>query len=192
MSAKIDPNDALVLFIDLQEGIADKASTSSYGDLRKGVTALAKIAKLFDLPVVVSALHPSPGSEAKIMPEIRQVLGEYSIHYRTAADCFENPSLKAAIEATGRKTLLISGAITEIAVQMPALSGVALGYRVFVMAEAVRGFSERTEEAAFHRILQAGGTTTSVTALSLEIAGDFGQPKGEQAMAILSDLTGGL
>ena len=192
MSAKIDPNDALVLLIDLEAGIADKASTSSYKDLQKGVTALCKLAKLFDLPVVVAAIHGPNNSPAKIMPEIEKALGDYPLHYRTAADSFENEAIKAAIEATGRKTILISGAITEIAVQMPALSGAALGYRVFVMVEGVRGFSPRTEEAAFHRIMQAGASVSSVIALSLEIAGDFREPKGQQAMEILSELTGGL
>ena len=192
MPAKIDPNDALVLLIDLESGIADKASTSSYKDLQKGVTALCKLAKLFELPVVVSALQGPGGSDAKIMPEIGAVLGDYPVHYRTAADVFENAAIKEAIEATGRKTVLVSGAITEIAVQLPALSGAALGYRVFVMVEGVRGFSPRTEEAAFHRIMQAGASVSSVTALCLEIAGDFREPKGEQAMKVLSELTGGL
>lgn len=191
MPTKIDPSDTLVLFVDLQAGIADKPLTNPYGDLQKGVMALSKLAKLFELPVIVSALRGQDGSDAQIMPEIGQALGSYLVHYRTTADSFENEAIKAAIEATGRKTILISGAITEIAVQMPALSGTALGYRVFVVVEAVGGFSPRTEEAAFHRILQAGATTTSVTALSLEIAGDFRQPKGRQAMAILSEIMGG-
>ena len=185
MSAKIDPNDAMVLLIDLQAGIADSPLTVPYKKLRTGVGALCQIATLFELPVIVSALHLSPGSDAKIMPEIGQALGDFTVHYRTSADSLENPDIKAEVESTGRKTLLIGGTVTEIAVQMATLSGLALGYRVFVVVEAVAGASERTEQAAFHRLLPAGATTTSATALCLEIAGDFRQPKGEQAMTIL-------
>ena len=165
MSAKIDPNDAVVLLIDLQAGIADKPLTQPYKKLQKGVGGLCQIAKLFELPVVVSALHLSPGSDAKLMPEIEDALGSLPVHYRTSADSLENADIKAAVESTGRKTLLIGGTVTEIAVQMAALSGLALGYRVFVVVEAVAGAGERTEEAAFHRLLQAGATTTSATAL---------------------------
>ncbi len=103
MSAKIDPNDALVLLIDLQAGIADKPLTVRYKGLQKGVGGLSKIAKLFELPVVISALHLSAGSDAKMMPEIGQELGEYTVHYRTSADSLENEEIKVAIEATGRK-----------------------------------------------------------------------------------------
>ncbi len=191
MSAKIDPNDAVMLLIDLQAGIADNPLTVRYKDLQKGVGGLCQIAKLFELPVVISALQMPPNGDAKIMPEIGKALGDYAIHYRTSADSLENAEIKAAIESTGRKTLLIGGTVTEIAVQMAALSGLALGYRVFVVVEAVGGASQRTEEAAFHRLLQAGATTTSATALCLEIAGDFRQPKGEQAMKILGALMSG-
>ena len=186
MSAKIDPNDAVLLLMDLQAGIADKPLTVRYKDLQ-----LCQIAKLFEMPVVISALQMPPSSDAKIMPEIGKALGDYAIHYRTSADSLENAEIKAAVESTGRKTLLIGGTVTEIAVQMAALSGLALGYRVFVIVEAIGGASQRTEEAAFHRLLQAGATTTSATALCLEIAGDFRQPKGEQAMKILGELMGG-
>ena len=189
MTLKIDGSDAVVLLIDLQAGIADKPLTVPTKELKKGVGGLCKIAALFELPVVVSGLH-SQGGDAKFLPEVKEALGDYVIHYRTSADSLENAAIKAAIEATGRKTLLIGGTVTEIAVQMAALSAIELGYRVFVVVEAVAGASPRTEDAAFHRLLQAGATTTSATALCLEIAGDFRQPKGEQAMKILGDLMG--
>ncbi len=190
MPLKIDPSDAVVLLIDLQAGIADKPLTVPTKELRKGVGALCKIAHLFALPVVVSGLHNPDGSDAKFLPEVKEALGSYLIHYRTSADSLGNAAIKAAIEATGRKTLLIGGTVTEIAVQMAALSALDLGYRVFTVAEAVAGASPRTEEAAFHRLVQAGATTTSAVALCLEIAGDFRQPQGEQAMKILGELMG--
>lgn len=190
MSLKIDGSDAVVLLIDLQAGIADKPLTVPTKELRKGVGGLCKIAALFALPVVVSGLHNPDGSDAKFLPEVKEALGEYAIHYRTSADSLENEAIKAALEATGRKTLLIGGTITEIAVQMAALSALDQGYRVFVVVEAVAGASPRTEDAAFHRLRQAGATTTSATALCLEIAGDFRQPPGEQAMKLLGELIG--
>ncbi len=189
--SKIDPNDTLVLFADLQAGIADLPLTIPYESLQKGVLALSRLAKLFDMPVIVSAVLDQQGKPAKIMPEIEQALGEVSIHYRTTADSFDNEAIKTAIEAAGRKTVLISGVATEIAVQLPALSGADLGYRVFVVVDAIGGLSQRTEEAAFRRITQAGASTVSVATLAGEIAGDFQQPIAQQAIAILFEMAGG-
>ena len=190
MSLKIDPSDAVVLLIDLEAGIADKPLTVPTKELRKGVGALCKLAALFAIPVVVSGLKNPNGSDAKFLPEVGEALGNFAIHYRTSADSLENPAIKAAVEATGRKTLLIGGTVTEIAVQMAALSAIEQGYRVYIVVDAAAGVSPRTEQAAFHRLLQAGATTTSAVALSLEIAGDFEQPKGEQAYKILGALMG--
>lgn len=188
---KIDVNDTLVLFADLQAGIADLPLTVPNDRLQKGVLALARLAKIFGLPALVTAVAGMDGSPARLMPEIAQGLGELPIHYRTTADSFENPAIKEAIEKTGRKTILISGVATELAVQLPALSGMSLGYRMFVVVDASGGISERTEAAALSRILQAGASTVSVATLAGELAGDFSQPTAQQAIQILFQMAGG-
>jgi isochorismatase family protein len=129
----------VVLFIDLQAGIADLPLTVPYARLRKGVFALSRLAHLLGMPAIVSAVMGQDGSPARIMPEIAQGLGELPVYYRTTADSFENQTIKQAIEATGRKTILIAGTATEVAVQLPALSGSDMGYRVFIVIDAVAG-----------------------------------------------------
>ena len=189
--SKIDVSDTLVLFADLQAGIADLPLTVPYTRLQKGVLALSRLAHLLGMPAIVSAVMGQDGSPAKIMPEISQGLGELPIYYRTTADSFENQAIKEAIEATGRKTILIAGAATEVAVQLPALSGSDLGYRMFLVIDAVAGISGRTEDAALRRIAQAGASTVSVATLSGELAGDFSQPIAQQAVGILFEMVGG-
>lgn len=189
--SKIEAKDTLVLFADLQAGIADLPLTVPYARLQKGVLALARLAQLLEMPAFVAAVMGQDGSPAKIMPEIAQGLGEVPTHYRTTANSFENEAIRQAIQATGRKTILISGVATELAVQLPALSGSDLGYRVFVVVDASAGISERTEEAAYRRMAQAGASTVSIATLAGELAGDFSQPKAQQAIGILFEMVGG-
>lgn len=189
--SKIDVNDTLVLFADLQAGIADLPLTVPYKRLQKGVLALSRLAHVLEMPAIISAVMGQDGSPAHVMPEITQGLGELPIHYRTTADSFENQAIKQAIEATGRKTILVAGAATEVAVQLPTLSGCDLGYRMFIVVDAVAGISERTEDAALRRITQAGASTVSIATLSGELAGDFSQPKAQQAIGILFAMVGG-
>ncbi len=189
--SKIAVSDTLVLFADLQAGIADLPLTVPYKRLQKGVLALSRLAQVLEMPAIVSAVRGQDGGPAVIMPEIMQGLGELPIHYRTTADSFENQAIKQAIEATGRKTILIAGAATEVAVQLPALSGSDLGYRVFLVIDAIAGISARTEDAALRRIAQAGASTVSIATLSGELAGDFSQPKAQQAVGILFEMVGG-
>jgi len=128
------------------------------------------------------------GSPAKVIPEIAQALGELPTHSRTMCDSFLNSEIVAAIEGTGRKTLLISSVATELAVQLPALTESDLGYRVYVVLDACGGMSERTEQAALLRMTKAGATTVSVMALAGEIAGDFRDVKAQRAIGILYEM----
>jgi nicotinamidase-related amidase len=183
-TSRIVASDSIILFADLQEGIADLPLNVTPERLRKGVRGLAKLAKLFDIPVIVTAVAGEEG-KAKILPEIAEELGELPTHFRTTADSFLNEEILNAVKASGRKTILISGVATELAVQLPALTGVDLGYRTFVVVDACGGMSDRTEHAAMNRITAHGGSTTVVMTLAGELAGDFRDPKAQQAIGII-------
>lgn len=183
-SSRIIATETIILFADLQDGIADLPLTISLARLKKGVLALAKLARLFDIPAIITAVG-GPDGAPKILPEIEQGLGVLPIHIRTSADSFLNKGIAKAIKASHRKTILISGVATELAVQLPALTGVDLGYRTFVVIDACGGSSERTEQAALSRITANGGSIVSVLTLAGELAGDFREPKAQEALGIL-------
>jgi nicotinamidase-related amidase len=187
-SSRIDPQDAVILFADLQSGIVELTQTNLLPKLKTAVLGLAKLAKLFDIPVIVSGVEDEDGSPAKVLPEIAQALGKLPTYHRTTCDSFLNTDIADAIKASGRKTLLISGVATELAVQLPALTATDLGYCVYVVLDACGGMSERTEQAALLRITQAGATAVSVMALAGEIAGDFHDAKAQQAIGILYEM----
>jgi nicotinamidase-related amidase len=110
------------------------------------------------------------------------------IRRRTTTDAALHAPTREAIARTGRKTLLITGVATEVIVQHSALSGAANGFHVQTVVDACGGLSARTEEAAFRRLAQAGVVTTSVASIAGQLAGDFTQPKGGQAIGILYEM----
>lgn len=93
-----------------------------------------------------------------------------------------------AVQAARRQTLLISGVSSEVAVQLPALTAADMGFRVFMVADACGGISERTEQAAIQRIVKAGGALVSVMTLAGELAGDFRTVGGQAAIGVLYDM----
>lgn len=187
----IDPTDCLVLFADLQLGIVELTQTVPLDGLRNGVKGLAKLAKIFAMPIVVSAVAGEDGKAATIVPEIEAGYGPYSIHHRTTANSLLNDDIAALIEKSGKKTILISGVATELAVQLPAITAPEMGYRAIVVVDACGGMSERTERAAITRITQAGSTTTCVMTLAGECAGDFRQPIAQQAIGVVFEMAAG-
>ncbi len=187
----IDPRDTLVLFADLQEGIVELTKTQPLARLKKSVHALAKLASILDLPILVSGVAAEDGSPAKMLPEIAEGYGKYPIHHRTTANSLLNEDILKAIKTSGRKTLLISGVATELAVQLPAVTAAENGLRAFVVLDACGGASDRTEQAALTRIGHAGGSTVSVLTLAGELAGDFRTPAAQKAIGVVFEMAAG-
>jgi nicotinamidase-related amidase len=187
-SSGIDPADAVILFVDLQDGIVELSKTIVLDRLIKGVHGLSKLAKIFAIPAIVSGVTGQDGAAAKMIPQIAEGIGAYAVHQRSTADSFRNDSILSAVRATQRQTLLISGVSSEVAVQLPALTAADMGFRVFVVADACGGMSERTEQAAIQRIVRAGGTLVSVMTLAGELAGDFRTTEARAAIGVLYDM----
>jgi nicotinamidase-related amidase len=187
-TSRINAQDAVILFADLQLGIIELTQTNPIDRLKKGVLALARLAKLLDMPAIVSGIGGENGSPAKVIPQIAEGLGALPTHHRTTCDSFLNEEIQSAIRATGRKTLLISGVATELAVLLPALTASDQGYRVYVVLDACGGISERTEQAALLRMAKAGATTVSVMTLAGELAGDFREVRAQRAIGILYEM----
>jgi|SRR5579883_2397731 len=188
LTSAIDAADAVVLFVDLEHGIIELTQTNPMEKLRKAVSGLARLARIFEMPVIVSAVQDENGTPAEIIPEIAKEAGPVPTHHRTTCNSFRDAEIVASIQSTGRRTLLIAGVATELAVQLPAITAAELGYRVYVVLDACGGISERTEQAALLRITKAGGATVSVMTLAGEIAGDFREARAQQAVGILYEM----
>jgi nicotinamidase-related amidase len=188
ISSRIDPEDTLLFFVDLQAGIVELSRTVAVDRLKKGVLGLSKLARIFGMPSVIAGVADQKGAAPKMIPQIADGIGGYSVHQRTTADSFRNEAIVAAVKATGRKTLLISGVSSEVAVQLLALTAADMGYRVFVVVDACGGMSERTEQAAFQRIGKAGVAIVSVMTLAGELAGDFRTAEAQAAIGVLYEM----
>jgi isochorismate hydrolase len=187
----IDPRDSLVLFADLQEGIVELTNTNPLPRLKKGVHALAKLARILEIPIIVSGVPGEGGASARMIPQIAEGHGTYAIHHRTTANSLLNDEIVKAIKSSGRKTLLISGVATELAVQLPAVTAAEHGLRAFVVVDACGGMSERSEQAALARVAHCGGSSVSVMTLAGELAGDFRTPVAQQAIGVVFEMAAG-
>jgi nicotinamidase-related amidase len=191
ISSRIDPQDTFVLFVDLQAGIVELSKTISVDRLKRGVLGLSTLANIFGMPTIISGVPGQDGSAPIMIPQLAKGIGEFTVHQRTTADSFRNEAILAAAKATGRQTLLISGVSSEVAVHLPALTATDMGYRVFVVADACGGMSERTEQAAIQRVIKTGGATVSVMTLAGELAGDFHSAEAQAAIRVLYEMAAG-
>src|SRR5215510_11303399 len=132
LTTLLTPTDCALLLIDQQAGLAFGVGSIDRQVLRGNTIALARTAKVFGLPVVVS------NSAAKVysgplMPAVHAVLPDVPVIDRRSMNVWEDDAARTAVKQTKRRTLLVSGLLTEACVTFSVLSAIAEGYKVHVV-----------------------------------------------------------
>ena len=161
-------NAALIL-IDFQPGLVDGTNSIRREALVNNVVALAKTAKLFEMPVILSTIAVEAGYQAPTIPELIEVLPNVTPIDRTAVNAWEQPEFRAAVEALGRRKLIIAGLWTEVCLVFPALDLLKEGYEVYAVSDASGGTSVDAHQRAMERVIQAGAVPVTWEAVMAEL-----------------------
>lgn len=153
---RLDKNDAAVLLVDHQTGLANLVHDFSPDDFKNNVLALADAAKYFHLPTILTTSFED-GPNGPLVPELKELFPDAPYIARPGnINAWDNEDFVAAVKATGKRQLIIAGIVTEVCVAFPALSAREEGYEVFVVTDASGTFNQTTREAAWSRMEQAG------------------------------------
>jgi len=166
---RIDPDDAAMLLIDHQSGLFQTVKDMPMTELRANAITLAKIASLANIPVITTASVPQ-GPNGPLIPEIHEAAPH--AHYvarKGEINAWDNPEFVAAVEATGRKTLIIAGTITSVCMAFPSISAVNAGYKVFAVIDASGTYSKMAQEITLARVVQAGVVPMDTAAVCSEV-----------------------
>ena len=125
------------------------------------------------------------------IPQLRKVLDEVPTYDRTTINAWEDVEFRKAVEATGRKKLIMAALWTEACLTFPALDALTEGYEVYVVADAVGGTSVTAHEMGLRRVEQAGAKMISVTQLFCELQRDWRRQQTVPAFISLFIETGG-
>ncbi|MCI3179572.1 hydrolase [Caulobacter sp. CCUG 60055] len=169
----LTPQNAAVLIIDFQPVQVNSIASRDKRQLVANITALARIAKLYGLPVVLATVNVSTGRNQPTIRQIIEVLGDAPIIDRTSINAWEDQDFVAAVKATGRKKLIMAALWTEVCLVHPALDALAEGFEVYPVVDACAGTSLEAHDAALDRLVQAGAKPTSWVQLICELQRDW-------------------
>jgi nicotinamidase-related amidase len=187
----IQPSECMLLFVDMQAGLGFGTESISRQVLLNNAVALARTAAAFSVPVVATT-SASKVYSGPLFPQIQAVLPDLKAMERRSMNAWEDDAVRRAIEATGRKRILLAGLLTEACVSFPALSAIKDGYDVFVVGDSCGGLTPSSHDLALRRIEQAGGHLTSWIQVVLEFQRDWTRHDTyEAARAIVVENGGG-
>ena len=166
------PKDAVVVFIDHQPQMLFGVSSIDRALLINNVTLFAKVAKEFGVPTVLTGVDTETFS-GYVWPQLLDVFPGQPVVERTSMNAWDDPGFRKAIEATGRKNIILTGLWTEVCVTWPALALIEAGYNVYVVEDCCGATSVTAQEAALSRMVQAGATRLTTIAALLEFQRDW-------------------
>lgn len=186
----ITPQNAVITFIDYQPEQYAGVHSIDTKTLLAGVITLGEIATSYGLPVVLSTVGVTTRGMKGTNEELKAALPGVPEIDRTTLNSWEDPDFRAAVEATGRRKLIVAGLWTEICVAFPVLDALEEGYDVYFVADAIGGLTTATHEAAMERMIQAGAKPISVIGLAGELQRDWGREGADKLRAALGGYFG--
>ena len=168
----LTPGESVVALIDYQpQMFFGVGSHDRYAVLNNAVT-LAKAAKLFNVPVVLSTVAAKSFS-GELQPEIQALFPDQDPIDRTTMNAWEDRNFKSAVTGFERKKIIIAGLWTEVCVCFPTLDAVAEGYDVHVPTDACADISVEAHERAVQRAIQAGAVPMTTLQVMFEWQRDW-------------------
>jgi nicotinamidase-related amidase len=182
---RLTADNAAILFIDHQTGLSNGIQDQSYPEYLTAVTALAELAKAYELPAVITT-SAEDGPNGPVLPVVSQNLPDAPVIKRPGEiNAWDNAEFVAAVEATGRKKLIIAGVSTDVCVALAALAAQAAGYEVYAVIDASGTWNKLVQEIAVARMVKAGVEPMTWVAVAAELQGDWRADKGQELGRIM-------
>ena len=166
------PEDSAVVFIDHQPQMTFGVANIDRAALINNVTLLAKAAKIYHVPAILTAVETESFS-GYVWPQLLDVYPGQPIVERTSMNSWDDAGFRAAIEATGKKNILLTGLWTEVCVTWPAIEMIGAGYNIYVVEDCCGATSTAAHDAALSRMVQAGAVRLTAIAALLEWQRDW-------------------
>lgn len=168
----IAPENSALVLIDFQPAMYQGVESHDRLSVMHNVQILAKGAKLFGLPTVLSTVAQDSFS-GPFMPEVTELFPDHDIVDRTSINSWIDGNFRQAVAATGRKKIVLAGLWTEACVMFPTLDMLREGYDVHVVADACGDVTPEAHERAMQRLVQAGAVPMIALQYIFELQQDW-------------------
>jgi nicotinamidase-related amidase len=171
LDALLTPEESVLVLIDHQPYQFTNLNSHEPTLIVNNVVGLAKLAKAFDVPTVLTTVLEERGGY--LIKALQDVFPDQKPINRTYINTWEDRRVVDVVAKTGRKKLIIAGLWTEICVAMPAIQALGEGYDVFVVTDACGSVSAEAHDMAVRRMEQADVVPVTWMAVSGEWQRDW-------------------
>ncbi|KAJ2972104.1 hypothetical protein NQ176_g7347 [Zarea fungicola] len=181
---RLTRDNAALLIVDHQVGLLTGVRDIDVLTLTHNIVGLAKAMVALKVPVVVTTT--TEGLWGPLIPELEAALPGVDRIERTTVNAWDDPRVVAAVKATGRKNLIVTGVSTDVCLAFPAMSALHDGYVTYAAVDASGAFSKEQAEYGVQRMIQAGVIPVCYSNVAVEILADNAAPEAMEVYGALS------
>jgi len=186
----LSPDDHTLILIDHQPQMAFATKSHDIVELRNNVTGLAKAAKVFEVPTILTTVAEESFS-GPLFPEVQAVFPDQQPIDRSTMNTWEDDRVTDVVAAHGRRKLVIAALWTEVCGVGPVLSAIDEGYEVYFVTDASGGVSREAHDMAVTRMVQAGAHPITWLQYLLELQRDWARGDTYDAVTGIAKEHGG-
>ncbi len=173
LEALLTPEDSVLLLIDHQPFQFANLHSHEPTMIVNNVIGLAKAAKAFDVPTVLTTVLEERGG--LLIKGLQEVFPDQKPINRTLINTWEDKAVVDVVRKTGRMKLIVAALWTEICLAMPVIQALGEGYEVYIVTDASGGVSAEAHDMAVRRMVQAGAVPMTWLAVASEWQRDWGR-----------------
>ena len=171
LDALLTPENCVLILIDHQPFQLANVNSHDPTMVINNVTGLAKTAKAFGIPTVLTTVNEERGGA--IFKQVQAVFPEQKTINRTFINSWEDRRVVEAVRKTGRKKVVMAALWTEMCLAMPAIHAMADGYDVYVVTDASGGVSPEAHDMGIRRMQAAGAQPVTWLGMAGELQRDW-------------------
>ncbi len=174
----LTPENSVLCLIDHQPWVAFPIHSILPELLTNNVLGLAKTANALGVPTVLSTINGKSGPLADpLFAGLAELHPGVEPIDRRNTNAWSDPAFVAAVEATGRRKLVMAGLWTEVCLAQTAISAMKAGYDVYFVSDASGGLTVESHERGCQRMIQAGAVPMTWFAVAAEWCPDNSAPE---------------
>lgn len=184
--------EVVIIFIDYQPEVLGHVYSKSPELLMHNTEFLAKTAKAYHIPVILSTVGVKMGAHSPTIASLKSILRDDKEIDRSSMNSWDSKEFVDAVKATGKKKLVFAGIWTEVCLAFPVIDALNAGYEVSFITDAVGGTTKETHDTAVSRLIQAGAIPNSTLAFLAEISPDWSNPDKKEFRPLIGEYFIGL
>ncbi|WP_230532875.1 hydrolase [Microvirga roseola] len=171
LEAMLTSDNCALILIDHQPFQANGVKNIDVGLMINNVVALAKTAKAFGVPTLLTTVIKDRGGD--IFKPLQDVFPDQVPIDRTAINTWEDAACVEWARKTGKKKLVFAALWTEVCLAFPVIHSLADGYEVYFVTDASGGTTQESHEMGIQRMIQAGAVPLTTIVFMSELQRDW-------------------